>query len=133
MQSARSTFADDATLGQRASIRSEEKKFFFPFFSFLYCFRHACDYRHHDGVFYGEIDNVHYPGDESFPPFSNSSLMNQLKVASSTSTADLIVVSSIPRLVLIYVSELLPVTYQLWLQRSKKKQEEKHNAFIQNL
>lgn len=55
------------------------------------------------------------------------------KVASSDSVSDLINVSSIPRLVLIYVSELIPVSYQLWLQRSKKKQEEKHNLFIQNL
>ena len=65
--------------------------------------------------------------------FSESKKKKKKKVASSETISDLIVVSSIPRLVLIYVSELVPISYQLWLQRSKKKQEEKHNLFIQNL
>merc|ERR1711916_28372 len=46
---------------------------------------------------------------------------------------DLITIDSIPRLVLIYISELAPILYQLWLQRAKKKKEEIHDQFIQDL
>ena len=42
-------------------------------------------------------------------------------------------VSSVPRIVFIYLSELAPILYQLWLQRARKKLEEKHDQFIENL
>lgn len=40
---------------------------------------------------------------------------------------------SVVRLVLIFISEIVPICYQLWLQRARKKQEEQHTRFIQNL
>jgi hypothetical protein len=46
---------------------------------------------------------------------------------------DLITITSIPRVVLIYFSELVPILYQLWLQRAKKKKEDIHDQFIQDL
>lgn len=37
------------------------------------------------------------------------------------------------RLILISVSEILPILFQLYQQRSRKKQEQQHETFIQAL
>lgn len=55
------------------------------------------------------------------------------KIATAQSALEMMYVSSIGRIVCIFISELVPVLYQLWLQRARKKQEETHNRFIQDL
>lgn len=69
--------------------------------------------------------------------FLTRSILYVVQVVQTSKAASggdaMMAVTSIPRLVLIYVSELAPILYQLWLQRWRKKLEEKHDRFIQDL
>ena len=56
-----------------------------------------------------------------------------LKTRHASSGDEMMAVDSVPRIVFIYLSELAPIMYQLWLQRARKKLEEKHDRFIQDL
>ena len=98
VQSARSTIADEATLGQRSSIRTT---------LVVTVIMTAC--------------------------FLGRSILYIVQVTTAQGTNELMSAGSIPRVVLVFVSELVPISYQLWLQRSRKKQEEKHTRFIQDL
>jgi hypothetical protein len=98
VQRARSTMADEATLGQKNSLRTTLIVTFVMTGSFL-----------------------------------GRSALYIAQVSTHSSAVELMVSTNIPRLVLIFVSELVPVAYQLWLQRARKKQDEKHTRFIQDL
>lgn len=98
VQRARSTIADEATLGQKASLRTTLVVTLVMTLSFL-----------------------------------GRSALYIVQIVTHQDVNGLLGVDSVYRLVLIFVSELIPVAYQLWLQRSRKKQDEKHTRFIQDL
>lgn len=98
LQSARSTIADDATLGQKRSIQTT---------LLVTLVMTAC--------------------------FLGRSVLYVVQVTMAVDSDGLMDVRSIPRLVLIYVSELLPVTYQLWQLRARRRRDDTHTRFIADL
>ncbi len=65
--------------------------------------------------------------------FVARSVLYIMQVFSSKDIEMLLYVDNTVRLILICVSEITPIVYQLYLQRARKKQEQHHESFINSL
>lgn len=66
--------------------------------------------------------------------FAGRAVLYVLQVATPhAGVDDMLYVEGTPRLLLVCASEIIPIAYQLFSQRAKKKQENIHETFIQSL